>query len=284
MPSDRSLFAISLFLFAASAALVFVGLGQCRSYGHARRLCDELRQSTASLQSSVARLEAVASGQAPSAPGHWREPGAVQARAEAGARYEQPTEELQSGEAMQAYMNALAKRNLEQHAQDTARFGEKLESLYRLALDEEGSGSRDANRAFGELVEKYPDAHATGRAIANRGLLAAMKQRTVDVEMFRNMLSRQAHFKAIVTDSHIDAYPALCGYLANRYVMEGRPEDAEALLNELVGEFSQCYVAVGGFGSKPMLVPVDRFAERVRREAKESPPPPAEPRRGPGGG
>ncbi len=254
MPSDRNLTVIALLLFAASGAVVFLGLGQYRANDQALRLCEELKQTCASLQAAVSRLD-------------------VAGRPTPGASYAAPLEEIENGAAAEAYLEQLRTRNREQHEQDAARYGDKLSALYREASAEEGANTRESNRAFGELLEKYPDANATGMAIANRGLLAAMKQRTVDVEMFRNMLSRKETFKRVVTDSHIDAYPALCGYLANQYVMDGRMEDAEAVLKELAESFSDSYVAVGGFGSKPILVPVNRFAERVRMEAKSAPPP-----------
>jgi hypothetical protein len=274
--SNRSSLGISLILLAAAAALVFVGLGQYRSYDQALRLCDELKKTNAALQASVARLEAGAS-RAGAAPAEGEEP-----RDEPGQQ--QPVEEIQQGAVMLEYMNMLKQRNEEQHEQDASRFGKELSGLYKEALDEEGTASRESNRAFNELIEKFPEAHATGMAIANRGLLAAMKLRTSDVEMFRLMLSRKDHFKRIVTDSNIDAYPALCGYLANRYVADARPEEAEALLAELVRDFGKSYIAIGGFGAKPLLVSVTRFAERVRREARAPSQPPAPPKRGPGGG
>jgi hypothetical protein len=274
--SDGKLLGASLVLLAASAALLVAGLGQFRACGQALRLCEQLQATAATLQASVDRLSQ-ASGAPLSAPaqGH----GAA-AGAKGGPGFDQPVPELPDGEALKAYQKALAKRNQEQHEQDAKRYGPELATLYREALDEEGSGSRESNRAFGLLVEKYPEAHATGMAIANRGLLAAMKQRTEDVQMFRNMLSRKPHFKRVVTDSHVDAYPSLCGYLANRCVMDGRAAEAEELLAELEKDFEQSYVAVGGFGSKPMLVPIDRFAERVRSEAKGPPKPPAPPSAG----
>ena len=36
---------------------------------------------------------------------------------------------------------------------------------------------------------------------------------------------------------------------------DGRTDDAEVLLAELEKKFPQCYVAVGGLGSGPMLAP-----------------------------
>lgn len=269
--SNRNVLVISLILLAAAGAVVFVGLGQFRANEQALRLCRELKETSAALQAAAERLAAAEQNPPRTA------------QAGTNAPFQELPQEIQSDDSMQAYMDALTRRNLEQHEQDAARYGEDLSSLYREALDEEGSGSRESNRAFGQLVEKYPDANVTGMAIANRGLLAAMKQKTEDVEMFRNMLSRKEPFTRIVTDSHIDAYPALCGFLANRYVTDGRTDDAEVLLAELEKKFPQCYVAVGGLGSGPMLVPVARFVERVRREAKGTPPQRQPPQRGPAG-
>jgi hypothetical protein len=129
-------------------------------------------------------------------------------------------------------------------------------------------------------LERYPEAYATGMAIAERGLRAAMGHSVTEVETFRNMLLRREQFRLIVTDRQVEAIPALSGYLATHYAADGRKEDALGILAGLLEDFRSSYVAVGGVGMSPTWVPVVEFVERVRGDIESGR---ARRPRGPGG-
>ncbi len=262
----------------AFGLLVFAGMGLHRSLSMLHRLTVTQEQISMELRDSVARLETVAAGLAREAPA-----GTAAAAPPAGTSdHLAPT--FTEGASLEEYRAALRARCRERRKQDAAQYGDEVGKLYSQAVPDGPNDTRESRRAFGMLVERFPVAYATGIAIAERGLRAAMAHNTPEVETFRDMLVRNAKFKNTVTDAQIEAVPALSGYLATRYAADGRKDDALDLLDELLKDFRGSYVAVAGVGGAPKWIPVTDFAERVKAGIDgESAFPPMGPGPGPGG-
>ena len=107
------------------------------------------------------------------------------------------------------YREQTLARNRELHQLDSSQYNEELMALYdRARLRRRGAGNaEDQAKAFNEMLAKFPDAYATGMAIAERGLRAAFLRQGNNVEEYYNMLSENDKFQNIVTDRGTEAMP-----------------------------------------------------------------------------
>jgi len=124
-------------------------------------------------------------------------------------------------------------RNL--HQADAERYGEELMALYEKArLRRRGETERQASdSAFAELVAKYPEANATGMAIAERALVSGFRRSTSEVEKYYDMLRENENFSHIVTDRGVEAMPNIEYYLARQYLRQGNKDDAMPFIQSL---------------------------------------------------
>ena len=153
----------------------------------------------------------------------------------------------------------------DQHRMDADRYDAGLSDLYQQAMGYLDGDARP--RRYGELseeekkicdgaleqmVEEYPDAYATGMAIADRALNAAAEMNTVDVEAYYNVLAGNEKFSTLVTDQGVQAVPSLQSYLVRSYISDGKTGEAKVLLNDLSNDANTTYVADRGASGEPV--------------------------------
>jgi hypothetical protein len=164
------------------------------------------------------------------------------------------------------YREQILARNRELHQLDRNQYDEELTTLYdRARLRRRGEGNaEDQEKAFSEMLTKFPDAYATGMAIAERALRSAFRQRNNDVEEYYGMLRENDMFSTIVTDRGMEAMPNLENYLANRYIREGRVEEAQVFIESLEGKYADSFVLTRGADRRFKWLPASQVAENLR--------------------
>jgi len=164
------------------------------------------------------------------------------------------------------YREQILARNREHHQSDRSQYHEELMALYdRSRLRRRGAGNaEDQEKAFNEMLAKFPDAYATGMAIAERGLRSAFMRNTNDVEEYYDMLSANDKFSSIVTDRGTEALPNLENYLANRYIREGRVEEAQIFIESLESKYANSFVLSRGPDRRLKWVPAWQAAQKLR--------------------
>lgn len=161
------------------------------------------------------------------------------------------------------YRFKILARNEAQHQADAQKYDAKtLSQLYDVAR---GRG-QDSDKALTVLTEQFPDANATGMALAERALQAAMQVDTPSVEEYYTALVRSGAFSGVVTDMGVEAVPSLQNYLIGQYLKEGRTAEAEALLNQMSAADQSSYVADRGQSGEPEWYPVGTVVENLRQE------------------
>jgi len=161
-------------------------------------------------------------------------------------------------------------RNL--HQADAQRYGEELMALYEKArLRRRGDIERQASdSAFAELLAKYPEANATGMAIAERALVSGFRRNTSEVEKYYDMLRENENFSHIVTDRGVEAMPNVEYYLARQYLRRGNMDDAVTLIESLERKYPDSLLFTRRPGSGPRWQPVNQVIENLRREAESA--------------
>jgi len=157
-------------------------------------------------------------------------------------------------------------RNRELHQLDQNQYNEELMALYdRARLRRRGEGNaEDRDKAFYEMIDKYPDAYATGMVIAERGLRSAFRRDSKGVEEYYSMLRENDKFSDIVTDRGTEAIPNLENYLAYRYIREGRVEEARVLIDSLESKYANALVLTRGADRRFRWIPAFQAAENLR--------------------
>lgn len=165
-----------------------------------------------------------------------------------------------------SYREQTLARNRELHQLDRSQYNEELMALYdRARLRRRGAGNpEDREKAFNEMLAKFPDAYATGMAIAERGLRAAFLRKGNDVEEYYNRLSENNKFQNIVTDRGMEAMPNLENYLARRYIREGRFEDAQVFIESLESKYANSFIISRGPNRRIKWIPATQAAENLR--------------------
>jgi hypothetical protein len=164
------------------------------------------------------------------------------------------------------YREQTLARNHEQHQLDRNQYHEELTALYdRARLRRRGEGNaKDQEKAFSEMLTKYPDAYATGMAIAERALRSAFRQKSNDVEKYYGMLRENDMFSTIVTDRGMEAMPNLENYLAYSYIREGRVEEAQVFIEALESKYADSFVLTRGADRRFKWLPASQAAENLR--------------------
>ncbi len=145
---------------------------------------------------------------------------------------------------LQVYQEKLRTFNSELHESDKNKYNAKIAKLYESAKFLMGRrGDRDKReKAFEEILEKYPDSYSTGMLIAERAIGASFRGKTEDIEKYYKMLNDNDEFKNIVVDWGAEAVPTIQVQLANRYIGEGRIDEARKILNELEDKNDNSYI------------------------------------------
>ncbi len=164
------------------------------------------------------------------------------------------------------YREQTLARNRELHELDRNQYNEELMALYdRARLRRRGAGyAEDQEKAFNEMLAKFPDAYATGMAIAERGLRSVFLRKGNDVEEYYNMLRENDKFQNIATDRGTEAMPNLENYLAHRYIREGRVEDAQVFIESLEGKYANSFILSRGPNRRLKWIPASQAAENLR--------------------
>ena len=164
------------------------------------------------------------------------------------------------------YREQTVARNRELHGLDQNQYNEELMALYdRARLRRRGAGNaEDQEKAFSEMLNKFPDAYATGMAIAERGLRSAFLRNSNDVEEYYNMLRENEKFSNIITDRGTEAMPNLENYLAYSYIREGRFEEAQVFIESLESKYANSFVLTRGADRRLKWIPASQAAENLR--------------------
>lgn len=164
------------------------------------------------------------------------------------------------------YRGQAVEMSRELHEIDRNQYDEELMVLYdRARLRRRGVGNpEDQEKAFNEMLAKFPDAYATGMAIAERGLRSAFLRKGDDVKEYYSMLSENDKFSNIVTDRGTEAMPNLENYLAYSYIQEGRFEDALVFIESLEKKYANSFVLTRGSDRRLKLIPASQAAENLR--------------------
>jgi hypothetical protein len=152
------------------------------------------------------------------------------------------------------HRNAMVQLNTAQHEADTADYGEEVQTLYEASRFQFGRRDQDQNRteaeaarekAMNELIEKYPDANATGMIIAENAMGAAFRGNLEDAEKYYAMLMETEKRSQVVTDWGMKAAPTMQYYLASQYIEKGRTREAEDLIYQLEQSGNEMIFAAG---------------------------------------
>lgn len=164
----------------------------------------------------------------------------------------------------------LLQKNRTFHGMDDQNYDEQLMSLYQRAriFSRGGTDPADSQKAFGEMLEKYPDAFATGMVIAERAFQSAYRGNISEVEDYYNLLRGNENFSNVVTDRGVEAVPNIEYYLARQYIRDGRIEDARFLLNSLEENYADSYVRTRRQGSGPRWQSVSQVVDGLYQQIK----------------
>ena len=145
---------------------------------------------------------------------------------------------------LQTYQEELRTLNKDLHESDKEKYGSKITELYESAKFKMGRRNDSVKRekAFEEILDKYPDSYSTGMLIAERAIGAGFRGSTEDVEKYYKMLTDNDNFQNIVVDWGADAVPTIQSQLANKYISDGRIDDAKKILLSLEEKGVEGYI------------------------------------------
>ena len=157
-------------------------------------------------------------------------------------------------------------KNREFHQADADQYGQELMALYERARLRRGAGAdrQERDNAFAELIAKYPEAYATGMAIAERALVSSFRRNTSEVEKYYDMLRDNENFSHIVTDRGVEAMPNVEYYLARQYLRQGDNDNALALIESLEKNYPDSLLFTGRRGSGRRWQPVSQVVTNLR--------------------
>jgi hypothetical protein len=158
-------------------------------------------------------------------------------------------------------------RNRELHRADSDQYGEELMTLCERARLRRGGATnrQESDSAFAELLAKYPDAYATGMAIAERALVSSYRRNTAEVERYYNMLRNNESYLDIVTDRGVEAVPNIEYYLARQYHRQGDTDNAMVLIESLEKNYPDSLLFARRSGSGRRWQPVSQVIPRLRQ-------------------
>jgi len=160
--------------------------------------------------------------------------------------------------------------NRELHQADADQYGQELMALYERARLRRGAGAdrQQSDDAFAELIAKYPEAYATGMAIAERALVSGFRRNTSEVEKYYGMLRDNENFSHIVTDRGVEAMPNVEYYLARQYLRQGDSDNALALIESLEKNYPDSLLFTGRRDSGRRWQPVSQVVTSLRRQVE----------------
>jgi hypothetical protein len=160
--------------------------------------------------------------------------------------------------------------NRELHKADADQYGQELMDLYELARMRRGAGAdrQERDNAFAELIAKYPEAYATGMAIAERALVSGFRRNTSEVEKYYDMLRDDENFSHIVTDRGVEAMPNVEYYLVRQYLRQGDNDNALVLIESLEKNYSDSLLFTGRSGGGRRWQTVSQVVTNLRREVE----------------
>jgi hypothetical protein len=169
-----------------------------------------------------------------------------------------------------AYRQQLLHKNGEQLDADRKNYGEELMSLYELARLRRGSDidRETREKAFEEMLEKYPDTYATAKVIGERAVRSAFRRNTAAVEEYYDMLRQNDKFTTVTTERGMEVMPTVEHYLAQQYLIEGRVEDARLLRDSLASNFSGSYILTREPGTGWKWLPVSQVVSKLDQQIK----------------
>lgn len=164
----------------------------------------------------------------------------------------------------------LLQINTDLHKADEDRYGLELMALYERARlrRRDDTDRQESDRAFAELLAKYPDAYATGMAIAERALISGFRRNTSEVEKYYDLLRQNENFSSVVTDRGVEAVPNIEYYLARQYLKQGSADSAVALIESLEKNYPDSRLFTGRFGGRQRWQPVSQVIPGLRLEAE----------------
>jgi hypothetical protein len=164
------------------------------------------------------------------------------------------------------YREQILAKNHELHQLDRNQYHEELMALYdRARLRRRGEGNaEDQEEAFSEMLTKFPDAYATGMAIAERALRSAFMRKSNDVEKYYDMLHENNKFSNIVTDRGMEAMPNIENYLAYSYIRKGRVDEAQIFIESLESKYASSFVLTRGADGRLKWLPASQVAANLR--------------------
>jgi hypothetical protein len=176
-----------------------------------------------------------------------------------GQLFEQIGKEAASRAHFESRRDELQRKAAESQNVDRARYGEaryaELEELYRKARPGRGMSSQEDRAArtssLNRLVEEFPDAYATGVAVAEQALSEALDGNAGQVESYLQTLRESSQYTDIVTDQGVEAVPNIQMYLARQYLEQNRVDEAAALLDELSTRYPDSLIMEPNTGGPP---------------------------------
>jgi len=156
------------------------------------------------------------------------------------------------------------------HKADADQYGEEVMALYERARLRRGGGAdrQESDSAFAELLENFPEAYATGMAIAERAFVSGFRRNTSEVEKYYDMLRENENFSHIVTDRGVEAMPNVEYYLARQYLRQGDNVNALALIESLEKNYPDSLLFARRSGSRPRWQPASQVVGNLRREVE----------------
>ena len=148
---------------------------------------------------------------------------------------------------------------------DRQKYGDSVSSLYKAAVTgrDTTEGRQKSDMAFSQLVQEYPQSYAAASAVAERALQAARQGNIQEVEGYYKVLTSNENFQAAVTQNGVEAVPAINSYLANKYIQEGRIDDAKSIVQYLQQNYGQSYMSVPGQQGTPEVRPMTDVIDRL---------------------
>jgi len=176
-----------------------------------------------------------------------------------GPLFEQLGKEAATRAKFEARREELTRRAALSRDKDYARYGAErygeLDALYKAARPGRGNDSEESKakrtEALGKMVEQFPEAYATGVAVAEQALTEALDGNASQVEAYLQTLKESAAYGDIVTDQGVEALPNIQAFLARQYIDQGRYDDAAALLDDLTQNYGDSLIIEPTTGGPP---------------------------------
>jgi tetratricopeptide (TPR) repeat protein len=169
-----------------------------------------------------------------------------------------------------SYRQQLIQTDRERFETDRKNYEAELMSLYELARHRRGSDTdrEIRQKAFEEMLEKYPDAYATAKVIAERAVRSAFRRNTTAAEEYYHLLRENDKFSSVTTDRGLEVLPNIEHYLAQQYLRDGRIEDARVLRDSLELNFSDSYILTREPGTGWKWLPVSQAVSKLDQQIK----------------